>query len=532
MIRAVLLTAAIVVPATAFAQRGARRDAPAPDTARDAMTQGRADTTIETTVMRGGRPQMRPPREVHVVTHHSAMIGGKKIDYDATVGSIILRDSTDEPTGEVYYVAYSERGVTDKTRRPLIFAYNGGPGSSSVWVHMGLLGPRRVEIPDTVHTPPPPYHLVDNQYSMLDKADLVFIDPIGTGYSKPLGKAKGKNFWGVDQDANSLAEFVSRYLSESDRWNSPRYLMGESYGTTRSAVLSAVLQGRYNIDLNGVILLSSVLDFQTITFDPGNDEPYIMYLPSYASVAWYHNALPNRPADLRPFLREVEHFATTDYAQALMAGDNLSSADRARIIAKLQQYTGLSAAYIDKANLRVDAGQFEKELLREHGQTLGRLDARFTGETGDPLAQSADYDPQSADISSAYVSLFNQYMHEDLNYGRDKMYVMAGNVNPWDWTHGNRRGWPGHTNVATDLANTLSRNPKLHVLLNSGLFDLATPYFAAEWTMDHLGVPKQVRSQITEEEYMSGHMIYVHEPSLAKFKSNVAEFIDKTSGVN
>ncbi len=529
MKRAALLVAAVLIPAAAFGQRATRRGEARPDSSRDTTVRGRADTTVETTILQGSRAPA-PAREVHVVTHHSAMIGGKRIDYDATVGNIILRDSTDEPTAEIYYTAYTQRGVTDRSRRPIMFAYNGGPGSSSVWVHMGLLGPKRVDIPDTVHSAPPPYHLVDNQYSMLDKADLVFIDPVGTGYSKPVGKAKGKNFWGVDQDASSLGEFVSRYLSESGRWNSPRYLMGESYGTTRSAALSAVLQNRYNIDLNGVILLSSVLDFQTITFDAGNDMPYVMYLPSYAAVAWYHNALASRPAELRPFLKEVEHFATTDYAQALMAGDNLSSADRAKIIAKLQQYTGLNSAYIDKANLRVNAGQFEKELLREHGQTVGRLDARFVGETGDLLAENAEYDPQSADISSAYVSLFNQYMHEELNYGRDKLYAISGRVNPWDWTHGDRRGWPGHTNVAVDLANTLSTNPKLHVMLNSGLFDLATPYFAAEWTMDHLGIPKQVRSQITEAEYMSGHMIYVNVPSLAQFKTNVAAFIDKTSG--
>jgi carboxypeptidase C (cathepsin A) len=534
MKRAALLAAAVLIPATAFSQRG-RRPSPSTDSsrdvARDTATLSRADTTVETTVSRSARPAATP-REVHVVTRHSAMIAGKRVDYDATVGNIILRDSTDQPTGEIYYTAYSQRGVADRSRRPIMFAYNGGPGSSSVWVHMGLLGPRRVDIPDTTHAAPPPYHLVDNQYSMLDKADLVFIDPIGTGYSKPVGKAKGKDFWGVDQDANSLGEFVSRYLSESGRWNSPRYLMGESYGTTRSAALAAVLQNRYNIDLNGVILLSAVLDFQTITFDPGNDEPYIMYLPSYAAVAWYHNALSNRPAELRPFLDEVERFATTDYAQALFAGDKLPAADRARILDRLQRYTGLSRDYMDKANLRVNAGQFEKELLREHGETVGRLDARFTGETGNPLAESAEYDPQSVDISSAYVSLFNQYMHEDLNYGRDRLYTMTGRVNPWDWKHGNQRGWPGHTNVAVDLANTLSTNPRMHVMLNSGIFDLATPYFAAEWTMDHMGIPQRVRSQITTAEYQAGHMIYVHVPSLAQFKTNVAAFIDRTSGVN
>lgn len=531
MKRAALLAAAVLVPAAAFAQRTTRRPTDRPDTTRDTAVRARADTTVETTISRTSRPGASP-QDVRVVTHHSAMIDGKRIDYDATVGNIMIRDTADQATAEIYYTAYTERGVSDHSRRPIMFAYNGGPGSSSVWVHMGLLGPRRVDIPDTTHTAPPPYHLVDNQYSMLDKADIVFIDPVGTGYSKTVGKGKGRDFWGVDQDANSLAEFVSRYLSETGRWNSPRYLMGESYGTTRSAALAAVLQSRYNIDLNGVILLSAVLDFQTITFDAGNDEPFIMYLPSYAAVAWYHNALSDRPADLRPFLKQVEQFATTEYAQALLAGDNLSSTDRSKIAGKLAQYTGLSRDYIEKANLRVSASQFEKELLREHGQTVGRLDARFTGETGDMLGEDAEYDPQSADISSAYVSLFNQYMHEDLNYGRDKLYAISGRVNPWDWKHGRSAGWPGHTNVAVDLAQTLSTNPRLHVMLNSGLYDLATPYFAAEWTMDHMGVPARVRSQVTEAEYPSGHMIYVHTPALAQFKANVAAFINKTSGVN
>ena len=271
-----------------------------------------------------------------------------------------------------------------------------------------------------------------------------------------------------------------------------------------------------------------MLDFQTITFDPGNDEPYILYLPSYAAVAWYHNALPTKPAQLRPFLKEVEQFALHDYTTALFQGDNMSAADRAKILDKLHQYTGLSRDYLDKADLRVTASEFEKELMREQGKVIGRLDARFTGRTGDLLEQDAPYDPQSADISSAYASLFMNYLHEDLNYGRDKIYATSGNVNPWDWTHGQSRGWPGHTNVATDLAQELTMNPHAHVMLNAGLYDLATPYFAAEWTMDHLGVPKEVRAQITEAEYESGHMVYVNVPSLAAFKKNVAAFIDKT----
>ena len=469
--------------------------------------------------------------EVHVVTQHAITIDGQRIDYDATVGDIILRDTADRPIAHVYYTAYTMRGVRDLARRPITFAYNGGPGSSSVWLHMGAFGPRRVVTPDTAHAPPPPYTLVDNKYSLIDKTDLVFIDPVGTGYSKPVGTGKGRDFWGVDQDASSLAQFVSRYLSQHDRWNSPRYLLGESYGTTRSAALVNVLQNRYNMDLNGVVLMSSVLDFQTITFDPGNLMPYVLYLPSYAAVAWYHHALPEQPADLRAFLRLVQHFAVTDYLPALMAGDAIAPDVRARIIDQLHTYTGLSTDYLDKANLKVNASQFEKELMREHGEVVGRLDARFTGPTGDLLAEYAPYDPQSTSISSAFVSTFNTYMHDELGWGKDRMYAIAGRVQPWDWNHPPARGWPGHTNVAVDLSEALQRNTHLHVLLNSGLFDLATPYFAAEWTMDQLGLPKDLRAHVTEKEYDAGHMMYLYEPALAKLRQNVANFIDATSGV-
>jgi carboxypeptidase C (cathepsin A) len=516
---AALLLAAALLPASALAQRPGQQPRPA--------TPSQRPDSAHTPEAAPAGPGPRPDR---VTTQHAATIGGQRIEYDATVGDVLLRNDSDQVVAQVYYTAYTRRGVQDLSHRPITFAYNGGPGSSSVWLHMGALGPRRVSIPDTTHAPPPPYQLVDNQYSPLDKTDLVFIDPVGTGYSMATGKGKGSDFWGVDQDARSLAQFVSRYLSENSRWNSPRYLLGESYGTTRSAALGALLQSRWNIDLNGIMLLSAVLDFQTITFDAGNDMPYILYLPSYAAVAWYHNALANRAAQLRPFLQEVERFAMTDYAQALLAGGTLAAADRARIVDRLAQYTGLSKDYLEKADLRVDAPEFEKELLREHGEVVGRLDARFTGATGDPLAQRAPYDPQSSDISSAYTSALNQYMHEELNFGRDKMYTISGNVNPWDWRHGAQRGWPGHTNVAVDLAEAIQENPRLHVQLNSGLFDLATPYYAAEWTMDHLGLSPEQRKQIEEVEYDAGHMVYVHEASLARFKQSIASFIDHTTG--
>ncbi len=471
-----------------------------------------------------------PVKPEHVTTQHTATIGGQRIDYDATVGDVILTDGDGNPTAAVYYTAYTRKGVRDAAQRPITFAYNGGPGSSSIWVQMGAFGPKRVDIPDTEHAPPPPYHLVDNQYSPLDVTDLVFIDPVGTGFSHPLGKATGKDFWGVDQDVQSLAQFISKYLSQSGRWNSPRYLLGESYGTTRSAALVNYLQGRDNMDFNGVILLSEVLDFGTINFKPGNELPYILYLPSYAAVAWYHDALPDKPAQLRPFLDQVEHFATTDYAQALLAGSTLDAQTRARILDQLHRFTGLDKAYLEKADLRVNASEFEKELMREKGVVIGRLDARFTGPTMDRLAERAPYDPQSADISSAYTSLWNDYLHNELDFGQEMTYHVSGRVQPWDWSHGQSRGWPGFTNVAVDLSEALQYNTNLHVLLNSGLFDLATPYYASEYTMDHLGLPADLQSHVQIREYQAGHMMYVNPASLEKLKQNIAAFIQTTSG--
>ncbi len=474
----------------------------------------------------------------HVTTHHSAVIGGQRIDYDATVGNIILKDSEGQPEAAIYYTAYIRRGVRDETARPVAFTYNGGPGSASIWLHMGAFGPKRVNIPDAEHAPPPPYPVVDNQYSPLDVTDLVFIDPVGTGFSRPLGKATGVQFWGVDEDVRSLSRFITRWLSDNGRWNSPRYLMGESYGTTRSAALVNYMQQEANTDFNGVILISSVLDFGTIRFSPGNPMPYILYLPSYAAVAWYHKALPVQPPDLRAFLHEVEHFATTEYAQALFAGTRLDPATRTSVLDKLHRYTGLSTEYLDRADLRVDNSQFEKELMRQHGIAIGRLDARYTGPTMAPLAERVDYDPQSADISSAYASAWNDYLHNDLGFGRDKDYVVSGNVRPWNWTHtepgrggaGGLGGWPSYTNVATDLSQALQYNTHLQVLQNSGLFDLATPYYATEFTLDHLGLPPELRGHVRIAEYDAGHMMYVSPQALAKLKQNIAQFIASTSG--
>lgn len=467
---------------------------------------------------------------LHIVTHHAVTIDGQRVEYDATLGSIILRDSANRPIGNLHYTAYTRTGVGSGPRRPLTFAYNGGPGSSSIWVQMGAFGPRRVPTPDTVHAPPPPYKLVDNQYSILDATDLVFIDPIGTGLSRPVAYGTGKDFWGVDEDAASLSQFITRYLGEAGRWNSPRYLLGESYGTTRSAAIADYLQNRYSTDLNGVMLVSAVLDFQTITFDAGNVMPYILYLPTYTAVASYHRALPNQPANLRSYLNEVERFATTDYAQALMQGWNIDPATRARVVAKLHEYTGLDTTYISRANLRVNAGEFEAELLRERGVVVGRLDARFTGPSDEPLAEGATYDPQSTSIGSAYVSEYNSYLRDELGYRGDRPYQVSGRVQPWNWNHPVARGWPGHTNVSIDLAEAMRHNPNLHVLLNSGIYDLATPYFAAEWAMRQMDIPASERGQVHMAEYDAGHMLYVYEPALAQLRKNILSFIAQTDG--
>ncbi|MGB9429147.1 MAG: peptidase S10 [Gammaproteobacteria bacterium] len=473
-----------------------------------------------------------PPKAEKSVTQGSVTVEGQRVDYDATAGTIILKNDDGKPTGSMFYVAYTKRGVKNENQRPVTFFYNGGPGSSTVWLHMGAFGPHRVQTADHTHTPAAPYALVNNDYSLLDVTDEVFIDAMGTGYSRIIGKDKGgvgepKDFYGVDADMKSFAQFISRYLSENGRWNSPKYLFGESYGTPRSAALVNYLQQHDDMDLNGVILLSSILDFRTASFNAGNDLPFELFLPSYAAVAWYHHALPNQPAQLQPFLQQVQQFAMSDYARALDQGNALSDSQQDAIAEKLHEYTGLSAAYIEKANLRVTASEFEKQLLNDQDLTTGRLDARFTGPSMDPLSEVAYYDPQSAAISSAYVSAFNDYAHNTLKFGRDRHYIPE-TYHKWDWTHENPetgQAWPGTLNVAVDLSQAMKYNPDLQVLVNSGYFDLATPYYATDYTMDHLQLPKNLQGHVHMEYYDSGHMVYVHVPALKQLHDNTAQFI-------
>jgi carboxypeptidase C (cathepsin A) len=434
------------------------------------------------------------------------------------------------PVAHMSYVAYFKKDAKAEDR-PVTFFYNGGPGSSTVWLHMGSLGPKHVVTDGDRHLPAAPYKLVNNAYSLLDASDLVFIDMPGTGFGRLLGKDAGKAFWGVDEDANAFARFIARFVTKYNRWNSPKYLFGESYGTTRSAVLANILQREKNMDLNGVILLSQIFNFTTDidgpSGNPGVDLPYVLALPTYAATGWYHKKLSPQPAALAPFLKEVEEFSMGSYSHALALGTDISAAEKQAVAEKLHDYTGLPVAYLLKANLRVSGGEFEKTLLDTEDLTTGRLDSRFSGPNLDPLSKEAEYDPQSSAIASAYVSLFNDYVRRDLKYGEGQTFLpMAqfGDVQ-WDMKHHDN---PINLNVSSDLAEALKTNPRLRIMVNGGYYDLATPFFAAEYEEKHLPIPQSLAKNVEYDWYESGHMVYVQNDSLKLLHDRVAAFIMST----
>jgi carboxypeptidase C (cathepsin A) len=470
------------------------------------------------------------PKEESSITDHTLKIGAQTIPYKATAATILLKNEKDEPVALVYYTAYTCTDAKDATQRPLSFLYNGGPGSASLWLHMGAFGPRRVVTPNAEPTPPPPYKLTDNARSLLDKTDMVFIDPVGTGFSHAVGKAQDKDFWGVDEDVKSLAQFVTTYVNRNNRWNSPKFLIGESYGTFRSAALSNYLQNTDGMYFNGIVLMSSVLDLGTLSFHTGDDMPYIFYLPSYAATAWYHKMLPDRPENETAFLEEARHFAQTEYASALMKGTRLTAPEKADIAKKLSRFTGLSEDYLIKANLRVKLRQFMEELQRSRGLTTGRLDARYSGFTYDLLGEFADYDPQSSAVTGAFTAAFNSYVRDELKFGQDKSYhAITEHVGEnWDWKHsrGPGSGFPGSPNVEGDLIEAMLTNPHLQVEVHNGLYDLATPFFATEYTMEHLGLPDKLQKNIHLQYYDAGHMMYLRDEDLAKLKNNIGVFIE------
>jgi carboxypeptidase C (cathepsin A) len=470
-----------------------------------------------------------PAAETTAVTKRTVSIGGKPLAYTATAGTLILKDDKGEQRASIFYVAYTrdggKDGVKDRGQRPVTFTFNGGPGSSSVWLHLGTFGPRRVAFADAQMPAPAPYGFVDNAWSILDVTDLVFIDPVGTGFSKPLGEAKLEDFTGVKEDVKAVGDFVRLWTTRNDRWQAPKFLAGESYGTTRAAALVNHLQNNEGMTFNGVILVSSILNFQTARFDTGNDLPYVTFLPTYAATAWYHGAVPKQGA-LEPYLAEVRAFAAGEYAQALMKGSKLGVAEADAVAAKVAHYTGLSKEFVLRANLRVDIFRFTKELLRAQRRTVGRLDSRYQGIDEDAAGERFDHDPSMTAIMGPYTAALYDYARAELKVTDERKYeILSGAVNrQWKWG-AEGFGGGGYVNVAEDLRAAMSRNPHLKVLVANGYYDLATPFFATEYTFDHLGLEPALHGNVTLAYYPAGHMMYVHGPSLERLKADVAAFI-------
>ncbi len=469
------------------------------------------------------------PPETTSVTRHTLRIDGRKLDYTATAGNLLLRDNAGAAEASVFYVAYTADTKTP-AQRPVTFLFNGGPGAGTMFLLIGSVGPKRAQTASPAATPPAPYVLADNPDSLLDKSDLVFVDAVGTGFSKPVGHATGKRFWGVDEDLDAFAHFIERYLTINQRWNSPKFLIGESYGTARAAMLAYRLD-QDNIALNGVVLLSSVLNSNMRA--PGYDQESEFYLPSYAAIAWYHDKLAPKPADLPGFLDEVRAFAAGPYAAALAKGDALGDAERDAVAAQLSRYTGLSIAYLKETRLRVWPSRFRKELLRDESRTMGRYDARFEGIDYDDASDSPDGDASVSGISSAFDAALHQHLAQDLHYDAQERYRVFNDaaLKQWNWKH--REWWGEELMVpyaAGDLAQAMRQNPHLQVLSANGYFDLATPFFATEYDLAHMELDPTLRANIHITHYPSGHMIYLDDAALHALKADLARFYDASTG--
>lgn len=469
------------------------------------------------------------PHEETIVTHHSVTIDGKRIPYTATAGTILLRNDKDEPTASVFYIAFTAEHQGSLSQRPVTFAYNGGPGGSSALIDIGALGPRMVKTINAEATPPAPYTMIDNADSVLDKTDLVFIDAPGTGFSRIVGSSKPKEFYGVEADGKAFTQFVRRYITRNKRWNSPKYLAGESYGTTRSVVVAKMLHDD-GIDVNGLILIGTVLNFETLATQPGNDLPYVVFLPSEAAVAAYYHKLPADPGNLQDFLQGVRTFASGPYADALAKGSALSSTQKNAIAQRLHADIGLPIDYLLRSDLRVTPAHFRKELLGAEDRTVGRYDARFSEFSIEPIASTAETDASSNAFFSAFTSIMNHYIREDLGFKTDADYLfLNGNVSgQWEWKTG--RAWAaGATDVSADLRDVLAENPYLRVYVVAGLYDLATPFYGTEYSIRHLGVAPELESRITFGYYPAGHMVYVNPQSHAQLKRDIDAFLTSPS---
>ena len=486
-------------------------------------------TTAQPGAQTGQRPpQERPspvPEESPVITHHSINAGGKELRYTATVGMMPIKNRDGETEARIFFMAYTLDGASDRQQRPLTFSFNGGPGSASVWLHLGAIGPRRVPMNPDGTMPAPPYHLVDNEYTWLDQSDLVFIDPVGTGYSRALRPEAAARFFSLQGDIESVGEFIRMYLTRYERWTSPLFLAGESYGTTRASALSGYLIGR-GIAFNGIVLISTIMNFETTDFASGNDLPYLMYLPSYAATAWYHKKLPRdmQSKSVQKVVAEAEEWAATDYTLALEKGDRLSGPERQETINKLARFTGIDPKFIDNANLRVSLNFFRKELLRDEKRSIGRLDARFKGYDSSYVTAGPDFDASEAAIRPPYTSTFNNYVRTELNYKSDlEYYILGGGIGPWNWGTNN-----GYVDTSVALRDALARNPYLKIFVAMGYYDMATPYFAVQYTLHHISLDPALLRNFSTGYYEAGHMMYIDEKQLGRLRADVRKFIDES----
>lgn len=459
-----------------------------------------------------------------VVTPQEIRIGGRLLRYQVTTGLMPLRNEKGEIEASLFYIAYTLESP-EKARRPLMFSFNGGPGSSSVWLHLGAVGPKRVKMLEDGALPPPPYRLVENEATWLEMTDLVFIDPVGTGYSRAATEELGKKYWSVQGDIESIGDFIRLYLTRAERWASPLFLVGESYGTTRAAGLADHLLER-GIALNGIVLVSSVLNFQTLSANKGNDLPYILFLPSYTATAWYHKRLPDAlQADLQTTLAQVETWAETDYTVALGKGDGLSPEEREAVLEQLARFTGLEKRFLENSHLRPEIHRFCKELMRDRKRTVGRLDSRFLGMDSLPAGEVPDYDPSMTAIRPPYTAMLNNYLRTELGYRNDaEYYILGGGLkSAWEWGSAAE----GYTDTGEALRRAFAKNPYMKLYIASGYYDLATPYFATKYTLNHLGLDPTLRENIRTGEYEAGHMMYIESGSLTKLKSDVAAFLEE-----
>jgi carboxypeptidase C (cathepsin A) len=472
------------------------------------------------------------PKDVTSTTRHEIKINGKTLKYTVTCGTVVLKEEHDKDgealeakaRASMFFIAYTLDGVKDPAKRPLTYSFNGGPGSSSVWLHLGLLGPKRVKLDDEGDAGAPPHALVDNEFSVLDKTDLVFIDPIGTGYSRMVSGEKVKEFHDYKRDLESVGEFIRLYTSRNQRWASPKYIAGESYGTTRACGLAGLLQEKHGMYMNGLLLISCALDFQTLRFDHGNDLPPVLFLPTYTATAWYHKALaPNeQKRKLVDLLKEVESFAAGEYSAALFKGASLPPKEYAVIVEKLARYTGLSPDYIEGTNLRIQIHRFCKELLRKRGVTIGRLDCRFKNADRDSAGEIAEFDPSHANLIGAFSSTLNDYVRRELRFENDLPYhTLSGLYLNWGWNEFANR----YANVSETLRKAMRMNPHLKVYVASGYFDLATPHFATDYSFNHLNLDAARAKDITMHYYDAGHMMYIHKPSIAAMAKDMRAFI-------